>query len=804
LKKSVLISTIVIIIAIAGAQYLKISICSPFNLEKLYSEIEECKIIGTVIDEQKETENFYKYVLKVEKLNQKGDSINKLENTKLLLIIEKKNEENSKKNSEKNDKNISIENEKVINEKDEKNTNEKDINEINHKLKNTKNKNYNNKIDIGDRIILNCKIQIPDGNRNFGSYNYKMYLKTIGIHASVKASENEVMIIKKNNLSIIDKSIFNIKYRIEKNLERILSYSSYGVCLGILLGDTRYISDEINENFKNSNLLHMLAVSGSHVSYIVLSLEKFTKRLNKKIQQIILIIFLIFFIKLTGATSSVTRSGIMGILILLAWIFRKKSNVLTNICTSCLILVLINPYSIFNLGFQLSYLGTIGIVLYFDIIYDTLKKRIDYIIEKYNINKYIDRIITYIVKTICISISANILIMPLLIYYYNKISFVFILSNLLVSYLFEIILLIGFIVVIISLFSLEIANFISPLLELLLKILNYLSEYSANFSKYDIIICTPKILTLLVVYGILILSNKKILKKKIIRKKILKIIIILYLCFSIISYMLDISKTDLKIFFIDVGQGDSSLIITKNNKKILIDGGGNNTDFDVGEKILIPYLLDRKINEIDYILISHFDSDHCKGIFTVMEKMKVKNICVSSSGQLSENYNKFLEIANSKKINIIWVESGNKIQIDKNTYIDILWTGDTTIKDNIINNYSITCKITYNNYKILFTGDIESIAEEKIINKYKNDELKSDIIKIPHHGSKSSSTEKFIKAVSPEIALIGVGKNNNFGHPNLGVINRLNALGIKIYRTDINGEIEISINKGISVKKMIE
>ncbi len=764
MKKSVLISTIVIIIAIAGAQYFKISICSPFNLEKLYSEIDECKIIGTVIDEQKETDNLYKYVLKVENLNKKGDIINKLENTKLLVNIEKKNEKNIQTNSEKND----------------------------------------NKIDIGDRIIFKCKIQIPEENRNFGGYNYKMYLKTIGIHASTKVSENEIMVIKKNNLSIIDKSIFDIKNRIEKNLERILPYSTYGVCLGILLGDTRYISDEIKDDFKNSNLLHMLAVSGSHVSYIVLSLEKFTKKLNKKIQQIILIIFIIFFIKLTGATPSVTRSGIMGILILLAWILRKKSNVLTNICSSCLILVLINPYNVFNLGFQLSYLGTIGIVLYFDIIYNTFFKKIDYIIEKYNINKYIKKVITYIVKTSCISISANILIMPLLFFYYNKISFVFILSNLLVSYLFEIILLIGFIVVIISLISLELANFIAPLLDVLLKILNFLSDFSADFSKYDIIICTPKILTLLVIYGILILSNEKILKNKFIRKKIIKILIIFYLCFSIISYMLDISKTELKLFFIDVGQGDSSLIITQNNKKILIDGGGTNTDFNVGEKILLPYLLDRKINEIDYILISHFDSDHCKGIFTVIEKLKVKNICASSSGQVSDNYNKFIEIVNSKKINLIWVETGNKIQIDKNTYIDILWTGDTTIKDNIINNYSITCKIICNNSKILFTGDIESIAEEKIIEKYKNDELKSDIIKIAHHGSKSSSTEKFIKAVSPEIALIGVGKSNNFGHPNLGVINRLDALGIKIYRTDINGEIEITINKRISVRKMIE
>lgn len=227
---------------------------------------------------------------------------------------------------------------------------------------------------------------------------------------------------------------------------------------------------------------------------------------------------------------------------------------------------------------------------------------------------------------------------------------------------------------------------------------------------------------------------------------------------------------------IDVGQGDCSLIITQQNKKILIDGGGSNTGFDVGEQILLPYLLDRKILELDFVLISHFDSDHCKGVFTVLENMKVKNVCVSKKGQESENYEFFLEIVKNRKLNVIYVQPGDILTIDKFTKLEILWTGSNEITDNIINNYSITCKLIYNNVKVLFTGDIEALAEKKIANIYNLQQLNCDILKVAHHGSKTSSIDEILNKIKPKIALIGVGVNNNFGHPNKDVINRLMQL----------------------------
>ena len=253
---------------------------------------------------------------------------------------------------------------------------------------------------------------------------------------------------------------------------------------------------------------------------------------------------------------------------------------------------------------------------------------------------------------------------------------------------------------------------------------------------------------------------------------------------------------------IDVGQGDSTLIVTPKNKKILIDGGGNEK-YDIGENVLIPYLLNKKINQIDYLMISHFDTDHVGGTLKVLEKLKVKQVIISQQKEDSSNFQKFLEIAEKRNIKTIVVKAGDKIQIEKNIYIDILWpTEKMKIEDNPLNNNSIVAKLIYENTSILFTGDIEAEAEKDLVKKY-GYRLKADILKVAHHGSKTSSTQEFVDNVNPSVVLIGVGRNNKFGHPSDGVINRFKKRNICIYRTDLEGEVNIKINsKGNYVNKI--
>lgn len=187
---------------------------------------------------------------------------------------------------------------------------------------------------------------------------------------------------------------------------------------------------------------------------------------------------------------------------------------------------------------------------------------------------------------------------------------------------------------------------------------------------------------------------------------------------------------------------------------------------------------------------------------TVIEKLKVKNIIIAKQGEISENYKRFEELLKNKKTKLIIVNKGDQLQIEKNVYIDIIWPNNSNfIKENILNNNSIVCKINYKNFSMLFTGDIEEIAENEILKENNPKKLKADILKVGHHGSKSSSTKEFIEAVSPKIAVIGVGLNNNFGHPNQGVLERLKNINCKIYRTDTMGEIKLKYKNGKYVIK---
>lgn len=224
--------------------------------------------------------------------------------------------------------------------------------------------------------------------------------------------------------------------------------------------------------------------------------------------------------------------------------------------------------------------------------------------------------------------------------------------------------------------------------------------------------------------------------------------------------------------------GDSTLIITNDNKKILIDGGGS-TDlekYNVGEKVLLPYLLDRKIKSLDYVFISHFDSDHCNGLIPILEELNVKNIVLTKQSEQTLEYLNIMKIVKDKKINTLFLNKGSKIQFNGNTYVTCLYP-EEKLKFNDLNNNSMVLKLVYNEFSIIFTGDIEEKAERFILLEYKNTKmLESTILKISHHGSKTSTTEEFLKRVNPKFALIGVGENNNFGHPSELVLERLKSV----------------------------
>ena len=609
------------------------------------------------------------------------------------------------------------------------------------------------KINYGDLIYLEGKLEIPKIATNYKGFDYRQYLKTKKIQGIVIADNVKILKAKyKNNL------IYQMQKKIKVIIKEKLPSETGDLLLAILLGDKKDLSEQIQINFKNSNLSHMLAVSGAHVSYIIIGLTYITQNsiMGKRKARVFCIFFLIIFMAITNFTPSVTRACIMAILTLVSEILYKKADIYTNISISALIILLYNPYSLLDLGFKLSFGGTIGIVIFMRFI----KKKQEE-----------PKLLNYIKQMALVSICANIIIIPIIMNNFNTVSLTFLVSNILASPILAIIVIVGFSIIIISIISHSLSNllvfWLNPILNLLIKISSFCSKLP--FAK--ILVVTPYIFNIIFYYTIILyLVNYNELKQFIKKETVILLSIILILS-NFIFYIL---PQDLKIYFIDVGQGDSTLIVTPSKKTILIDGGGSES-FDVGEKVLLPYLLDRRIRKIDYIMISHFDTDHCKGIFTVIENLKVKNIIISKQAEKSENYKKFKEIVANKKINIILVKAGDKIKIDKYIYFKILFPTEKLIMQNPLNNNSIVSQLNYKSFKMLFTGDIEEMAEKEILNLQK-DKLKSTILKVAHHGSNTSSTQEFINSVKPELALIGVGKNNTFGHPSECVVEKLRDL----------------------------
>lgn len=684
---------------------------------------------------------------------------------------------------------------------------------------------------FGNIVEITGTYEEPNTARNYKGFDYRQYLKSRNIYGTIDCEKYEI--IATNKINVASNIVNYVQNNIKENMFNILDEEQSALCVGILIGDREKISDITEDNFKKSNLTHMLAVSGSHITYIIVALTTILSKTNRKFSLIITIFFLLFFTVLTGFTASVLRASIMGIITLLASILHRKSDTINNLGISSIIILIYNPYLLVDAGFLLSYAGTIGIILFSKKISNGIRIIVNKInpnllnIEQNNNSKIlfvksiIEKIILYVISSLSVTLSANIVIIPIMAYMFSTISFTFWISNILAGPVMEMVTIFGFIVYFISIIFPILAQFLGIVLNLLLTVLLKIAEISSKIPGASIYIKTPSIYMCVIYYLIIyILFNmqaiKQIIRKKAIfrlyaikakkqRKNILVIVILFTILVNSIIYVTD---KNIKICFVDVGQGDCTLIQTSGRKNVLIDGGGSEFgSFDVGESTLLPYLLDRGITKIDYMMISHFDSDHIGGLFYIMENLRVDNIIISKQGESSENLKKFIEILQSNnrgsknKTNVILVKKGDNIKIDNTSYFEILFPEEELINDNILNNNSIVAKFVSNNFKMLFTGDIEEIAENRLCELYKStNKLQADIIKVAHHGSKTSSILNFLELVKPKIALIGVGENNNFGHPNDAVLKRIKDLGAHIYRTDQMGEISIVIGNRGNVK----
>lgn len=593
IKNIIIISIILMVVSCIAMQY------KESKYAKFQSNIsQDIKFIGTVIEEEKESEYYNNYIVKINNINEK-------ENYKNICLLIK-----IKKN------------------------------------KNTENK----KLKYGDLIFISGLFEHATTRRNYKGFDYSQYLKTKDIYGICKTDVNSLKVLKENSCFVTNMWINKLRNALKNNLRTLLPSDTASIAIALFLGDSSLIEDTQKQTFSNASLSHVLAISGMHVTYVIVGCSWILNRFDKRKSKYVFIVFLIFFAQLAGGSPSVIRAVIMSSIMIASKIFYRKSDVINNISISCLIILIMNPYNILNLGFQLSFLGTLGIVLFnkkieeylddlhFDKYKLSNKNKKHNKSEAINKNKNLNKSETInknkrhnknkstnlkkLKSLIITSISANILILPILIYNFNIFSVTFLFSNILISPILGIIFLIGYITVIISVVSIKIAIPFAKFLDILIKIFNYIAIFSSNIEITRVLVTTPNIITVVLYYIAIIYFfyyRSKVINN--INYKMCKRIIVIFSIVLILAKFIPIYNNNFKIFFIDVGQGDSTLIITKANKTILIDGGGSEVgDYNVGEKVLVPYLLNRKIKNIDYMIFSHFDSDHCGRIIICNNK----------------------------------------------------------------------------------------------------------------------------------------------------------------------------------------
>ncbi len=636
------------------------------------------------------------------------------------------------------------------------------------------------KLEVGDRIIFQGKLKLPTTNTNPRLYNYRLSLKSKGIHTSATIKQNNIKSIESGNKDISIRMKTAIRYNIQALFKRHLNSSNADLMTSIILGDSSYLEEDFLRLYRDMGLAHILAVSGLHIGIISAFIFFLLSRLGLKRKMNVLLTLLVIWIYgyLIDFPPSILRANIMFSIFYYSQIIHEPYDSINTLSFAAFVLLIINPYYIFNIGFQLSFMATLSILLFYPKIRDMFKP------EK---KKFYN--------TLSALLSVHIGLLPIQVYYFNTISLLSILANLIIVPILSISIILASLMILVSLSINFLNNLLGPILNLLLNVQFWTLKVLDGIPFNTIKIFSPHIVSIIFYYILLIFIIRLVDLSKL-KIRIISTMIVSLIFISLISIFIFNQGDFLELHFIDVGQGDSLLIRSK-TKDYLVDTGGSITSsFDIGKNITLPYLEKIGAHKLEAIFISHFHEDHSQGLELIINELKVKRIF--SSYIPNEEINEKIKKSNTP---LTILGKGDKLSLDKLIEMHILWPDN---KPNFIydeNNLSLVCLLNYNNYSILLTGDLENQVEEVL----KDTLLPVDVIKVPHHGSATSSTEDFLRALWPDYAIIPVGRNNLYGHPSHEVLNRYEKINSKIYRTDENGLIRLRFDKyGLKIRTYLD
>lgn len=639
---------------------------------------------------------------------------------------------------------------------------------------------------VGDRLQTTGKVMKIHDYQNPGRMDVVMANYAKGIHGQLRAGKYSTYLYSQDK-NILARTAGYIRHLYKQAMDKVMPGTDSAAIFAMLFGGYGGIKEELLEAFTVTGLIHILSVSGSHITLMAGVANAMGRTFglpNGAVAGLATVIIVVYSL-LAGLVLPVIRSAAMGILTVIALAMGRERDAQHILSLTALGILLLWPLALFDISFQLSFGATAGLLY----ISPRLRQSLYRPFPK------------FIADNMSVTIGAQLGALPFIAWYFNVVSISSLLANLLVAPIIELI-------IVISLFSGIIVGLV-PLLgkvifissSMLLGLAYELSRFIAKLPGGQLYIPAMSWQFWCVYYFLVLLcaAPDKVRVQAIDRAKFLfmtcrkagKYVLVCGLLLAATGAVVYVmSPREMSVHFIDVGQGDGALVITPHGRAFMIDVGGNRKgSYNIGARVDVPYLLHYGVRKLDFIMLTHAHEDHAQGVGGILGRLPVGTVMIGHEGL--EEYLKSFGVKNPavRKAKYVMLQEGTKIDIDGVTVQVLFAPEKNQLAGNATGNeFSNLIRVSYGKHSFLFTGDLTAEYEKTLIKQGKI--LNSTVLKVAHHGSSTSSTEEFLRVVSPEWSVISVGYGNSFGHPDSRVLNRIKACtDSEILRTDKNGAV---------------